>query len=222
MCEGATPRLQHTLGGTPVVKVDRARKQDLAVRAAERCHRPVEQDPLPVHALGEQRGILVLGAFHDAAPFDGVEILGGGQVNGRAGRSVRGAGDHPTAESFRPHGARVLESPLLALDAVGRREQWLSGNRPLVDPIRRAGDGEVGDAGERFHSGQEDCLARNDRSAGVEDRIDRIRPVGCGEDRVLRVAAEELARDGHATAARGARRRSTIGRPAASSTSSAR
>ena len=89
--------------------------------------------------------------------------------------------------------ARVLEAPLLALDPVGRSEQRLRVDRPAVDAVGGARDGEVRDPAQVLDAREEDGLAVDDRRRRVEDGVDRIRPVGRGQDRVAGMPAEELA-----------------------------
>ena len=76
---------------------------------------------------------------------------------------------------------------------------------------------------QRFHPGDQDRLAVDEGRGRVEDGVDRVRPVlGC-EDRVAGMPPEELSlRGAHAALTLATRRRRTTGRPAASSTSSAR
>ena len=63
--------------------------------------------------------------------------------------------------------------------------------------VRRARDGQVGDAAPILDPGEQDGRAVDERGGRVEHGVDGIRPVVGGEDRVRRVPLEELAR-GHA------------------------
>jgi hypothetical protein len=155
----AGPRLEHLLGRAP------------ACRSAERetkiSPRPPpnsvfgrwKQDPPAVHALREQRRVLVLGSPDDPAPLDGREVFGGREIDGRPGRTVRGAGDHPALELVDPDDAGSSKPHCSRSRCPLRGEQRLGVDRPAVDPVRRAGDGEVRDAGEIFDPREQDGLA---------------------------------------------------------------
>ena len=79
------------------------------------------------------------------------------------------------------------------------------------------------DPGQRLDPREQDGLAADDRGAGVEDHVDRFRPVGRRQDWISRMATEKLAAVRHAVArGRIEPRRRTRGSPAASSTSCAR
>ena len=153
------------------------------------------------------------------------EVLGRREEDGRAGRAVGGAGDHPALELGDEDDARVLEAPLLALDAVRRARAAAPGRsiQPST-PLRGAGDREVRDARSGPRRGRAATVAPSTLRRGrVEDGVDRIRPVVRRQDRVGRVAVEELAacsrrRTGLARRADGG----TAGRPAVSSSSAAR
>ena len=148
---------------------------------------------LPSTRCGQQRRVLVLRLPDDPVALDGREVLGRREEDGGAGRAVDGAGDDPALELGDEDDARVLEAPLLALDSVGRSEQRLRVDRPAVDPVAGAGDGEVRDAGQVLDAGEQDGRRRSScAAAGLNDGVDGIRPVLRGQDRVGRVAVEEL------------------------------
>ena len=230
----ARPRVHHVLGRAPASEIVRARERDSRVGdAAEPGRRTVKEDPLAVDPLGKHGGVLVLGRDDHPMTLDGDEILRGREIDGRAGGAVRRARDHEAIKLVDPHGARILEAPLLALHSLSRLKQRLGIHSPPVDPVRRAGDREVRHASLRLDAREQDRLAADDRRRRVEDDVDRSRPVRSAQDRVAGVAAEELAllapharvggaAPGHAATPRRAGRRSTRGRPAASSTCCAR
>ena len=132
--------------------------------------------------------------------------------------AVDGAGDDPALELRDEDDAGVLEAPLLALDPVGRGEQRLRVDRPAVDPVARPGDREVRETGQVLDAGEKHGRAVELRCGGVERGVDRIRPVLRCQDRIGRVAIEELSFV-HAVAV--SRVRWTAGSPAASSSSAA-
>ena len=103
----------------------------------------MEQHPAPVDPVRQKGGILVLWVPDHAVALGSVEILRRGEKDGRPGRAVGGAGDHPAAELLNPHDPRILESPLLACNSVGGGEQGLVLDRPSVDAVCRPGDCEV-------------------------------------------------------------------------------
>src|SRR5262245_66098013 len=72
-----------------------------------------------------------------------------------------------------------------------------------------------------FSACEQDRFAIEGGGGGVEDSVDRIRPIVRGQDRVVSVAAEELALV-HASAASRAGSRTEAATPAASSRSAAR
>ena len=222
---GALARAQHLLGRAPAHQVGRSRQQDLGAAAAELVARPVEEHPLAVDPVRQQRGVLVVGLADDAAALDAAEVLRRGEVDGGPGRPVGGAGDHPVAELRHEDDARILEAPLLADDARGGREQGQRVDRPTVDAIGRAGGRQVRDAPQVLDARQDDRRPVGEtRCRGVEDGVDRVGPVLGLQNRVRGMSAEELAVGGHAAvvAAVRVRLRRTAGRPAASSRSAAR
>ena len=174
---GADARLEHLLGGAPADEVVGAGEQDLAVAAAELGLRAVEEHPAAVDPVRQQRGVLVLRVPDDPVALDRSEVLGGREEDGGAGRAVRGAGDDPAVELVDPDGACVLEAPLLGRDLVVGCEQRLGIDRPAVDAVGRAGDGELRDASAVLDPGEQDGLAVDARRRRVEDGVDGIRPV---------------------------------------------
>ena len=103
----------------------------------------MEQHPASIDPLRQEGRILVLWVPDDTVALGSVEILRRGEKDSWPGRAVGGTGDHPAAELLDPDDPRILESPLLACNSVGRSEQRLGLDRPSVDAVRRAGDCEV-------------------------------------------------------------------------------
>ena len=186
--------------------------------AAEFGLRAVQHDPATLDSMGEKGRILVFGLPDDAKALDRREVPGGCEIDRRPRRAVGGAGDDPARQLGDPHGTRVLESPLLARDVVGGSEQRLRVDGPPVGAVGGAGDGEVRDPAEVFDPCKEDGLAVERGGGGVEDGIDRIRPVLRGQNRVVGVTLEKLSL-GHVARAGS---RTEVGTPAASSMSAAR
>ncbi len=81
-------------------------------------------------------------------------------------------------ELLDPDDTWVLEAPLLARDAGdGRRAAAQAFDRPAVDAVGGAGDGEVRDASQIFDAREQDRLAVDRSGRRVEDGVDRIGPV---------------------------------------------
>ena len=190
---GAAPGLQHHLRRAPASEVIGAGERDARVRDPEAARRPVEEDPLSAHPLRQECRVLVLGSDHDSVSLDRDEVLRRSEIDSRSGRTVRRAGDHEAIELLDPDGPRVLEPPLLTLDAFLRREQGRRRDVPTVDSVGRTGRSEVRDPGQRLDPREQDGLAADDRGAGVEDYVDRLRPVGRRQDWISRMATEKLA-----------------------------
>jgi hypothetical protein len=117
--------LEHLFGGAPADEVGGAGEEDLAVRAPELGLGPVQEHPAAVDAMRKERGVLVLGVPDDAVALDCADVRGRGEKDGRSGRAVGGAGDHPAAELLDPDDAGILETPLLACGLVVGCEQGL-------------------------------------------------------------------------------------------------
>ena len=192
---GAVAWLKHGLGQAPGDEVVGAGEEDRSSGAAEGVHGPVEEDPLAVDALGQESGVLVLGALDDAVPLDGAEVSGGREEDGGTGRAVGGAGDREPVELLDPDGTCVFESPDLGLVAGARCEQRLGSDRPAVDAVRGACDGEVRDPRAVFDTREERGLAVDERRSRVEDGVGSVRPVFGGEDRIPGIADKELCRE---------------------------
>ena len=79
----------------------------------------------------------------DAVALDRGEVLGRGEIDRRPRRAVGGARDHPAVELGDPDDTGVFESPLLAVDAGRGGQQRLGVDRPTVDAVGGAGDGEM-------------------------------------------------------------------------------
>ena len=173
-------------------EVGGAGDEDLAAAAAVFGLRSMEQQPPAVEPVREQRRVLVVGAPDDPVPLDGDEVLGEREVDGRPRRAVRGAGDHPAVELVDPDDAGILETPLLARDAGAGGEERLGIDRPAVDSVRGAGDGEVRDPTQVFDPGEQHGLVLERGGGRVEDGVRRIGPLLRAEDRIAGMALEEL------------------------------
>ena len=106
------------------------------------------------------------------------EVLGRREVDGRAGRAVGGAGDHPAVELVDPDDARVLEAPLLARDAR-RRARAAARDRPTSRRCRSRERATVRcEMPRRSSTRASRTVSPSTRGRGrVEDGVDRIRPV---------------------------------------------
>ena len=179
---GAGARLQHLLGRAPADEVRRAGEEDLAAGAAELGLRAVEHHPAAVDPVRQKRGVLVLGLPDDPVALDRREVLGGGEIDRRPRGAVRRAGDRPAAELGDPDDARVLEPPLLALDVDGGREQRLGVDRPAVDAVRGARDGEVRDPPAVLDAREQNGLAVDEAAAGLKTAL-----TGYGQSSAVRI-----------------------------------
>src|SRR5437763_6267344 len=155
----------------------------------------------------------------DPVAFDRAEVLGRGEIDRRPRGAVGRARDHPAVELGDPDDARVLESPLLAVEAGRGGEYWLGVDRPVVDTVGRAGDSEVRDSPEVLNAREQDGFAVDRCGRRVEDGVGRIGPILRSQDRIARVTAEELSL-AHAAARTGSR--TEVLTPAASSRTAAR
>ena len=61
--------------------------------------------------MREHGGVLVLGWHHDGLVIEGHEVGRLGEVDARATRTERGAGDHPPAELGAVHETWIFEAP---------------------------------------------------------------------------------------------------------------
>ena len=212
---GALAGSEHLLAGAEVDKIVGTGDSDLAVSAFVLRLGPVKEHPAALDPVREERGVLVVRLSDDAAPLDAREVLCRREENGWARGSVGGAGDDPAVELVDPDDARILESPLLARGPA-RGEQRLGIDRPVADAVRRTGDSQVRDPPTVFDPGEQDGLAVDDRGGRVEDGVDGIGPVLRAENRIGRMALEELRR-AHATAGLSVRAGVDARMPAASS-----
>ena len=214
-------RLQDGLRRAPVPHVVRPGEHDLAAGAVVGRHRTVEEDPSSVDPLRQNRRVLVLGLADDPDPLDRSKVRRRGEIDGRAARAVGRAGYDPALELAHPDRAGVFEAPLLALDALRRREQGLGSDRPSTQAVGRARDSQMGDASAILDAREHHGLAVHDRRSRVEDGVDRFAPVAGGQDRIAGMTPEHLVARHHAALARSVRR-SRAGRAAASRSSCAR
>ena len=97
---GARAWLQHLLGGAPADEVVRAGEEDLTVRAAVLCLRAVEKQPASVDSVRKECCVLVFGLSDDPVALDSLELLGGGEEDGRSGGAV-GGGAKPAGRGGR-------------------------------------------------------------------------------------------------------------------------
>ena len=222
-------RLQHLLGRAPADQVGGARERGSRRGAAEAGRRPVEEDPLPVDAVGQERGVLVVRVdrrSRGARPIAKSSVVA--RIDGRTGRPVGGAGDHPAVELLDPDGARVLEAPLLALDARRRREQRLRVDRQPSIPFAERATERCEIPRQILDPASRTVSPSTTRRSRVEDGVDGIGPVlavrtglaGCRrKSSRSRAAGTPLRR--HAAVPR-ACAADAAGKPAASSSSAAR
>src|SRR5205823_2172092 len=135
-----------------------------------------------------------------AVPIDRAEVVGQGEIHSGARGPVGRARDRPTPQLGKPDDARILKPPLLALDPFDWSKERFWIDRPAVDAVRRARDGQVRNAAQVLDAREEHRLAAGGGRRWVEYGIHRIRPVGRGEDWIARVPFEQFA-VAHAAAA---------------------
>ena len=175
---GAGSRLEHLLpGALQLTKIGRAREEDLSAGAAECGHRAVEENPLPVDAVGQQGRVLVLGVHDDAVSLDRAEVPGRREVDSgaRGPYAVQvitqrsSSGTQTARGSSKPHCSVVTPSS-------GASSGSRSIDQPSIPFAERATvrceiPVRSSTRARRTVSPVDDCGAR------VEDRVDRIRPV---------------------------------------------
>ena len=90
--------------------------------------------------------------------------------------------------------ARVFDAPHFFREVFGVGQQsGLRVNLPVIHAIGGAGHTKVGMAAPIFHAAQQQGRAvRQQGGAGVEHAIDRIGPIGGGQDGIELVTAKEF------------------------------
>ena len=161
--------------------------------AAELRLRAVEEDPAAVDPVREQRGVLVLGMPDDAVALDGAEVLGRGEKDGRAGRTVGGAGDHPALELVDPDDARVLEAPLLARRPSSGASSGSGSTAQPSTPFAERATVRCEMPRRSSTRASSTVSPSTMAAAGLKTAFTGIRPVVRSQNRVGGVALEELA-----------------------------
>jgi hypothetical protein len=150
----------------------------------------VDQRPAAVELAREQRGVLVLRRHDDASPLIRAEVPRGREADKGAHVRVARVHDHVLVAAGRD--PRVLDPEPLRLRLDLRQQPPVGLDDPVRQAVGAAGHAEMGEARAVLDADEQEGLAAEPGDAGIEDRVDRVWPLGRGENRIPLVASEEL------------------------------
>ena len=161
---------------------------------AERRDRPMNHRPIAVDPPRQQRGIFILRRHDHAEPFKASEVFG--QRQGNAGSAARkGRVCHGVLFKFRDVGdAGIFDAPnLFRVVARVRRPAWAPGRcaSPSMPFAERAA--QRWDSPRRSSTRQRSNVSPSGslHCPGIEDAVDRIRPILPAENGIAGIAREQ-------------------------------
>jgi len=156
-------------------------------------HGPVNQRPESVDSSGQESGILVVRRHDDAESFVGTKILGQSQGDTGAAAGIGGVDDRVLLKLWNEGNARIFDAPdFFRMEFRESGHGWFGIDHPIVDSIHGARRTEVRVAAAVFHATQEKSgPIGQKRGARVEDAVNGIRPILCGQDGIQGVASEQ-------------------------------
>jgi hypothetical protein len=155
--------------------------------------RTVHEREHAVDAPRQQRRILVVRPHHQPAPFEADEIVGQRERNPGTAFAERGIGDRILAELRDEGDARVFQTPqfLGVIDGIGRKRRYRV-DHPARGAIRGARRAEMRVSATVFDPAEQQRRSiREQRRAGVEDRVYGVWPVRGRQNGIAPVAVEQ-------------------------------
>ena len=186
-----TPRagFQHQLVAAPVAQVGRIGHPDVGPGRADRA---MDQSPIPVDPMRQQGRVLVLRRHDHAVALEAAEILRERQSHARTLTRVGGIDNGILAQFGNIGDARIFDAPQLFRKMLGIGQQGgLRIDPPAVPAVGGAGRAEMGLPAAILDAAQQQRRAVGQpRRAGIEHAVDRIGPIGGGQDGIVLVTGE--------------------------------